>query len=121
MFVAMNHFTVMPKREADFEQIWQTRETYLQSVPGFVHFMLLRGDQVGEYISHSTWESREAFLDWTRSESFVKGHQQESLRGILAGPPQVRTYDAVLHETPTDRAVDDSVPAADRQPIAPRH
>ena len=83
VFVAMNNFKVVPEREADFEQIWKTRETYLQSVPGFVHFMLLRGDQVGEYISHSTWENREAFLDWTRSESFVKGHQQGSLQGDL--------------------------------------
>ncbi|MDA0269995.1 MAG: antibiotic biosynthesis monooxygenase [Chloroflexi bacterium] len=92
----MNRFTTAPGKGEEFERIWRERETYLDQVPGFVRFALLRGDSATEYISHSTWETRQAFEDWTNSEAFRKGHAQGSLMGILAGPPQIGLYDAVL-------------------------
>lgn len=98
MFVAMNNFKVVEGKESEFEEIWKSRETYLQGVPGFVRFALLRGDG-GEYVSHSTWETRDAFIAWTQSEAFVKGHRQGgSLMGVLAGPPQLRTFEAVIEQ-----------------------
>jgi heme-degrading monooxygenase HmoA len=96
MFVAMNKFKVNPGREADFERVWAERDTYLDQVPGFVHFALLRGDEAGDYISHSTWEDRDAFMAWTQSEAFRKGHAQGSLAGVLAGPPAVSLYEAAI-------------------------
>lgn len=99
MFIAMNHFKVAQGKERDFEEIWKNRETYLNDVPGFVRFALLRGDAPGEYISHSTWESRDAFVKWTQSEAFVQGHRQGgSLMGVLDGPPVVKTYEAVIRQ-----------------------
>lgn len=96
MFVAMNNFKVVNGKQEEFENIWKGRESHLQSVPGFVRFALLRGDAEGEYISHSTWESRDAFVAWTQSEAFVAGHRQGSLMGVLQGPPAVRLYEAVI-------------------------
>jgi heme-degrading monooxygenase HmoA len=98
MFIAMNQFRVAPGKGEAFEEIWRERETYLGEVPGFLHFALLRGDEEGEYISHSTWASREAFMAWTESEAFRRGHAQGSLMGVLQGPPQVRLYDVVLSQ-----------------------
>lgn len=98
MFIAMNRFQVNPGREADFERMWADRETYLDQVPGFVQFALLRGDTDGEYVSHSTWEDRDAFTAWTESEAFRKGHAQGSIAGILAGPPVVSLYEAALRQ-----------------------
>lgn len=100
MFVAMNQFRTNPGKGPEFEEIWRNRETYLDQVPGFLHFALLRGDQEDEYISHSTWESREAFLAWTQSEAFRKGHAQGSLMGVLAGPPQISVWEAVITQGP---------------------
>ncbi len=115
MFIAMNRFRVRPDKEEAFERIWKERETYLQKVPGFLQFAFLRGDQQGQYVSHSTWESREAFMAWTQSEEFVKGHRQGgSLQDILDAPPELSLFQAVIAETPTSRSVDDSVPAAGR-------
>ncbi len=106
MFIAMNNFKVAPGREADFEKVWRERKSYLNGVPGFVQFALLRGDGPGEYISHSTWESRAAFVAWTESDAFVQGHRQGgSLMGVLEGPPHVSTYEAVIVETPAGRTV----------------
>ncbi len=101
MFVAMNQFSVAAGKEEEFERIWKERETYLEGVPGFVQFALLRGDAEGEYISHSTWESRDAFVAWTESEAFVQGHRQGgSLMGVLQGPPALKTFEAVIVQTP---------------------
>lgn len=96
MFVATNNFKVAKGREADFETSWRNRESYLDGVPGWVSFALLRGDNEGEYVSQTTWESRDAFVAWTRSEAFAAGHRQGSVAGVLEGPPIVRLYEAVL-------------------------
>ena len=100
MFVAMNRFLVVSGQEERFEAMWRERETFLDSVPGFLRFALLRGDRAGEYLSHSTWQSREAFDAWTRSEAFTAGHRQGSLQGILADHPEVSLYEAVVTQEP---------------------
>jgi heme-degrading monooxygenase HmoA len=116
----MNRFQVVPAKEREWERIWKDRETYLQEVPGFVQFALLRGDDEGDYISHSIWRDRTAFDAWTRSEAFSKGHAQGSLQGILAGPPQLGLFQAVIREEPNgERELDESEPVAGRR--GPRH
>ena len=58
MFIAMNQFQVDPARGEEFEEVWRNRESFLQGFTGFVHFALLKGDDPGDYVSHSTWASR---------------------------------------------------------------
>ena len=96
MFVAMNRFQVNPERTQDFERSWRERDTHLATVPGFRAFALLKGDNAGEYISHSTWESRDAFKAWTQSEQFGKAHGQGLNDGVLADHPRVSFYEALL-------------------------
>ncbi len=115
MFIAMNNFQVATGREEEFEQIWRERQSFLEGVPGFVQFALLRGDAEGEYISHSTWQDRKAFTAWTESEAFVAGHRQGSLMGVLEGPSQVKLYDAVVVETPRPKA--DPPPAEESRTV----
>ena len=77
MFIAMNRFQVVRGKEDEFETVWRTRESYLESVPGFVEFHLLKGPESEDhtlYASHSVWQSRSAFEDWTRSEAFRAAH-----------------------------------------------
>jgi heme-degrading monooxygenase HmoA len=95
--IAMNRFSVNPERAADFEEHWRKRESFLKEVPGFVRFALLRGDEPGQYISHSTWQNRAAFEAWTQSEAFRKAHAQaRTPAGVLAGPPRLELFEAVL-------------------------
>jgi heme-degrading monooxygenase HmoA len=78
MFIAMNRFKVARGSEAAFEQVWTTRDTHLEAVPGFMQFHLLRGPERDDYVlysSHSIWRSRQAFEDWTRSEAFRRAHR----------------------------------------------
>ena len=105
MFIAMNNFKIAAGQEDAFERVWRERESHLKGVPGFVQFALLRGD-AGEFISHSTWESRDAFIAWTQSDAFVQGHRQGgSLMGVVEGPPHLKTYEAVIVETPAGRVL----------------
>ncbi|WP_461519203.1 antibiotic biosynthesis monooxygenase family protein [Porticoccus sp.] len=77
------------------------RETFLDTVPGFKEFHLLRGPSTEEYTlfaSHSVWESREAFEDWTKSEAFRKAHANAggSRKDIYLGPPQFEGFEQVI-------------------------
>ncbi|MEH6472788.1 MAG: antibiotic biosynthesis monooxygenase [Halopseudomonas sp.] len=101
MYIAMNRFRVKRGEESRFEQIWRDRKTYLDNVPGFQSFNLLRGQQADDhtlYASHSVWQDRSAFEDWTRSEAFRKAHANaaSSPKDIYLGPPQLESFESVL-------------------------
>jgi len=100
MFLAMNRFSIAPGMEEGFEQIWRERESYLEEVPGFVSFALLKGSTDEErtlYASHSTWESRAAFDAWTESESFKKAHAQANApKGTYLGHPNLELFEQVI-------------------------
>ncbi len=99
MFIAMNRFRIVKGREADFERIWAARDSHLDRVPGFMEFDLLRGPEAEDhtlYASHSVWQSREAFEDWTKSEAFRKAHAHAgSARNIYLGHPNFEGFEAV--------------------------
>ncbi len=100
MFIAMNRFRIARGREADFEQIWRERDSHLDGVPGFRDFHLLKGAETEEctlYASHSVWDSRQAFEEWTRSEAFRKAHAGAGgSKGIYLSHPQLELFEAVL-------------------------
>ncbi len=99
MYVAMNRFAITAGREGAFEETWRRRESHLDEVPGFVAFHLLRGatsDGITPYVSHSTWESAEAFRRWTESEAFTAAHSSaRPPAGTVAGPPRFEGFEAV--------------------------
>jgi len=95
MYIAMNRFQTSEGKEKEFEDVWRQRNTYLEKVPGFKNFNLLKGEE-GVFISHSTWESKETFLAWTESEAFQKAHQRGGIKGLLKGPPQFSGWEVVL-------------------------
>jgi heme-degrading monooxygenase HmoA len=99
MYIAMNRFRITAGREADFEQAWRERDSYLSEVPGFRAFRLLRGEERdGEtvFVSHSEWDSRAAFSAWTESEAFVKAHRQARMpEGVVRAHPQFEGYETV--------------------------
>jgi heme-degrading monooxygenase HmoA len=79
MFIAMNRFRVAKGSEAAFEQVWLSRDSHLETVPGFVEFHLLKGPEAEDhtlYASHTVWESRAVFEAWTKSEAFRAAHSR---------------------------------------------
>ena len=98
-YIAMNRFKIVKGHEADFEEIWKTRNTYLDGSPGFIEFNLLRGPERENhvlYASHTLWESESAFEDWTNSEAFRQAHAGAGKRGHLyLGHPDFEGFETV--------------------------
>ena len=100
MFLAMNRFKIILGEETTFEEIWKTRETHLDNVKGFENFHLIKGDTNESYTlyaSHSTWDSKDAFLNWTKSEAFRKAHSGGGQhKGIYLGHPEFEGFEVIL-------------------------
>ena len=101
MITEIAQLDIKPGSEAEFEQVWTSRESHLHTVPGFVEFHLLRGPKRDDhvlYASHTIWRSREDFENWTRSEQFRAAHRdagQTNTRSLYLGPPQFEGFEAV--------------------------
>ena len=97
MFIAMNRFRVAKGCEGDFEHVWLSRDTHLDTVPGFVEFHLLKGPEAEDhtlYASHTVWESRGAFEAWTRSDAFRAAHQRAGEnKPLYLGHPQFEGFE----------------------------
>jgi len=78
MYIAMNRFRVVKGSEEAFEQVWLSRDSHLDKVPGFVEFHLLKGPEAEDhtlYASHTIWSDFGAFEAWTKSEAFRAAHK----------------------------------------------
>jgi heme-degrading monooxygenase HmoA len=99
MFIAMNRFKVLPDATAAFEDVWASRDSFLNQVPGFKTFHLLKGPAKDDHVlysSHTVWDSRAAFEDWTRSEAFRKAHASAgSNKPMYLGHPEFEGFDVI--------------------------
>jgi heme-degrading monooxygenase HmoA len=100
VFIAMNRFRIARGRESEFEEIWRNRDSHLEGVAGFQAFRLLRGpedDEATLYASHTVWDSRSAFEEWTRSEAFRAAHAGAGASsGVYLGHPQFEGFEDVI-------------------------
>jgi len=103
MFIAMNRFQVVKGREADFENVWSSRESYLDRMAGFVEFHLLKGPELEDhtlYASHTVWQSKAAFEAWTKSEEFRAAHARagntSSTAPMYLGHPKFEGFEVKL-------------------------
>ncbi|MEM7439138.1 MAG: antibiotic biosynthesis monooxygenase [Pseudomonadota bacterium] len=101
MYIAMNRFRVRDENAQAFEDMWLGRESKLAENPGFVEFHMLRGPEDNGlvlYASHTVWESEQAFLDWTRSQSFRDAHAKAGgTKKLHEGHPNFEGFTAIQH------------------------
>ena len=103
-FIAMNRFKVSVEGADDFEDMWRSRESRLNEVPGFKEFRLLKGAEdegIRTYSSHVIWDSKADFENWTQSEHFRDAHKnvgKSKGRSAIRGPPKVEGFETILHE-----------------------
>ncbi len=108
MITVANRIYVAPEYGARFEERFRERAGLVDRMPGFVSNMVLRPVNEGDpYVVFTVWESRADFLNWVRSDAFVKGHAQS---GTL--PKEAFTKGNVLemHEVVQDSARPDLEP-----------
>lgn len=110
MFIAMNRFKVKKGSEDVFEKVWSSRESYLDRVPGFVEFHLLKGPEAEDhtlYSSHTIWNSKANFEAWTKSEEFRKAHARagnESTGPLYLDHPKFEGFEVVQTQRNTSAA-----------------
>jgi len=100
MYIAMNRFRIAPGRENVFEELWRSRDSKLDDVPGFREFHLLKGPSDEEatlYASHTVWDSRENFEAWTNSDAFRAAHAKaRAPEGTYLSHPMFEGFEIVL-------------------------
>ena len=96
----MNRFKIISGKEEIFEEIWKSRDTHLENVPGFKKFNLIKGSEKGNYrlyASHSLWETEEDFINWTKSEAFRKAHKGAGQHSdVYLGHPEFEGFEIIL-------------------------
>lgn len=99
MYLTMNRFKVTQGREADFEEVWKSRDSHLKEVDGFKAFHLMRGssqDGYTLYASHTAWQSEAHFTAWTKSEAFRAAHRGAGGHSDLyLEAPQLEIFESV--------------------------
>ena len=100
MYIAMNRFKISLGSESAFEKVWRDRDSHLQDVRGFKNFHLIKGDTCDDhtlYASHSLWESKGDFVNWTRSEAFRQAHKGAGEnKNMYLGHPVFEGFEVVM-------------------------
>tara|TARA_B100000963_G_C22283415_1_gene518150 strand:+ start:357 stop:659 length:303 start_codon:yes stop_codon:yes gene_type:complete len=100
MFIAMNRFKIVKGKETEFENVWKNRDTHLANVKGFKSFNLIKGEEKDDhtlYASHSIWNSKEDFWNWTKSEEFKLAHKNAGQhRHLYLGPPNFEGFEKII-------------------------
>ena len=96
----MNRFKVKLGEENYFEEIWKNRDTHLNEVPGFKKFNLIKSESNETYTlyaSHSEWETKQDFINWTKSEAFRLAHKNAGKhKDLYIGAPHFEGFQKVL-------------------------
>jgi heme-degrading monooxygenase HmoA len=99
MFIAMNRFKVLKDAAGAFENVWLSRDSHLDRVPGFIEFHLLRGPERDDhvlYASHTIWANLDAFVAWTQSEHFRAAHRNAGgNKPLYLGHPEFEGFEVI--------------------------
>ncbi len=100
MFVTMNRFTIHPEHWNDFENRFKQRAGLVDNEPGFIRNTVLRPaeNSSDQHIVMTLWESRDAFMAWTKSESFRQAHAKagQTPKEWFNGPTKLEMFEAAI-------------------------
>ena len=102
MITVANRIYVNQEFADAFEKRFRERAGLVDKMPGFISNQVLRPVNEGDpYVVFTIWNSRQDFLNWVRSDEFVKGHAQS---GTLPKDAFPRSNVLELHEVIQDSA-----------------
>ena len=108
MITVANRIYVSLEYAEAFEKVFRERAKLVDQMPGFISNQVLRPVNEGDpYVVFTIWNSREAFMNWIRSEEFIKGHAQS---GTLPKEAFFKPNVLEMHEVLQDSARPDLPP-----------
>jgi heme-degrading monooxygenase HmoA len=108
MITVANRIYVNSEFAEAFEQRFRERAGLVDGMPGFVSNQVLRPVNEGDpYVVFTTWNSRQDFLNWVRSDAFAKGHAQS---GSLPKDAFTKPNVLEMHEVVQDSSRPDLEP-----------
>jgi heme-degrading monooxygenase HmoA len=108
MITVANRIYVSSEYAEAFEKVFRERAKLVDQMPGFVSNQVLRPVNDGDpYVVFTIWNSREDFMNWVRSEAFIKGHAQS---GTLPKEAFFKPNLLEMHEVFQDSARPDLQP-----------
>jgi heme-degrading monooxygenase HmoA len=100
MITVANRIYVKGEYADAFEKRFRERAGLVDKMPGFISNQVLRPVNEGDpYVVFTVWNSRQDFLNWVRSDEFVKGHAQS---GTLPKDAFSRVNVLEMHEVVQD-------------------
>ena len=108
MITVANRIYVRPEFAEAFEQRFRDRAGLVDQMPGFISNHVLRPVNEGDpYVVFTLWNSRDNFLNWVRSDAFIKGHSQS---GTLPKEAFSKSNVLEMHEVVQDSTRPDLKP-----------
>ena len=108
MYITMNRFKINSGFESGFESVWQSRNSSLDSVPGYHSFKLLREASInndsGDSTLYSTltlWEDEKVFVTGPNLRIFAKHMLTQVLRKGLTRVHPILNYSMSLWISPS--------------------
>jgi heme oxygenase (mycobilin-producing) len=98
MITVANRIYVNPEYGEAFEARFRERAGLVDKMPGFVSNRVLRPVNEGDpYVVFTVWRSRQDFLNWVRSDEFVRGHAQSGTlpREAFSAPNVLEMHEVV--------------------------
>jgi heme oxygenase (mycobilin-producing) len=108
MITVANRIYVKPEYSEAFEKVFRERARLVDEMPGFISNQVLRPVNEGDpYVVFTLWNSRDDFMNWVRSDAFVKGHAQS---GTLPKEAYFKPNVLEMHEVLQDSSKPDLKP-----------
>ena len=108
MITVANRIYVKNEYEDAFEQRFRERAGLVDKMPGFISNFVLRPVNEGDpFVVFTFWRSRQDFINWIRSDEFVKGHAQS---GTLPKDAFYQSNVLEMHEVVQDSSQPDLAP-----------
>ncbi|MGG0460152.1 antibiotic biosynthesis monooxygenase family protein [Priestia aryabhattai] len=99
MYTVFSTFNVPDEKAEEVIGIYKNRSKSVDEAPGFVDFLLLQNDKrAGKLTVQLTFDTKENYLGWVRSEDFKRIHDLEKKypdQELAAVIPKVSQYKVV--------------------------
>lgn len=100
-YITMNRFKIKPEFADAYLEVWQGADVSAKSMPGLLEFRFFRLDAKKDgyvlFSSFARWQSKEDFLNWTKSEHFKKSHSTgPKNREMYVERPELECFEVLI-------------------------